>query len=94
MVRKFRNGKSCVIALFFFLLMMGRLGISQLPTATILGAVKDSTGAVIPGASITAKNTETGFTRTGVSAEDGSYRLSALPVAVSRRLCLVDCCPP
>jgi len=53
---------------------------SQLPTGTILGAVKDSSGAVIPGASITAKNTETGFTRTGVSAEDGSYRLSALPV--------------
>ena len=33
------------------------------------GAVKDSSGAVIPGASITAKNVETGLTRTGVSAE-------------------------
>ena len=54
--------------------------ISQLPTATILGIVKDPTGAVIPGASITAKSVETGLTRTGVSAEDGSYRLSALPV--------------
>src|SRR5437867_4200222 len=62
------------------LLIMGKLAMSQLPIGTILGAVKDSSGAVIPGASITAKNTETGFTRTGVSAEDGSYRLSALPV--------------
>lgn len=30
------------------------LVMSQLPTATILGVVKDSTGAVIPGATITA----------------------------------------
>ena len=52
--------------------------ISQLTTATILGTVKDPTGAVIPGAAITAKSVETGLTRTGVSAEDGSYRLSAL----------------
>src|SRR5947199_6667087 len=69
-----------VIALSFSLLLMGNLAMSQLPTATILGAVKDSTSAVIPGAAITAKNVETGLTRTGVSAEDGSYRLSALPV--------------
>src|SRR5438445_1225655 len=62
------------------LLIMGKQAMSQLPTGTILGGVKDSSGAVIPGASITAKNTETGFTRAGVSAEDGSYRLSALPV--------------
>jgi hypothetical protein len=59
---------------------MGSLAIAQLPTATILGTVKDSTGAVIPGAGITAKNVETGLTRNGVSAEDGSYRFSALPV--------------
>src|SRR3989454_2091809 len=62
------------------LLIMGKQAMSQLPTGTILGGVKDSSGAVIPGASITAKNVETGLTRAGVSAEDGSYRLSALPV--------------
>ena len=69
-----------VIALSVSLLTMERLAMSQLPTATILGAVKDSTGAVLPGASITAKNLETGLTRAAVGAEDGSYRLSALPV--------------
>src|SRR5437899_3593270 len=62
------------------LLIMGKQAMSQLPTGTILGEIKDSTGAVIPGASITAKNVETGLTRTGMSAEDGSYRFSALPV--------------
>jgi len=60
--------------------MTGNLAMSQLPTATILGTVKDSTGAIIPGAAITAKNLETGLTRTAVGAEDGSYRFTALPV--------------
>jgi len=66
--------------LFFSILMMVKPAMSQLPTATILGSVKDSTGAVIPGTAITAKNLETGLTRTAVGGEDGSYRFSALPV--------------
>lgn len=53
---------------------------AQLPTATILGAVKDESGAVVPGATITARNTGTGMTRSTTSASDGSYRLPALPV--------------
>src|SRR2546425_87359 len=68
------------IALCFSFLTMGTLAMPHPPPATIRGVVKDSTGAVIPGAAITAKNIETSLTRTGVSAEDGSYRLSALPV--------------
>src|ERR1051326_5009211 len=76
-----RSSKSLrVIVLGFSILIVGKFAIAQLPTATILGEVKDSTGAVIPGASIAAKNVETGLTRTGISAEDGSYRFSALPV--------------
>ncbi|MGH9786532.1 MAG: carboxypeptidase regulatory-like domain-containing protein, partial [Terriglobia bacterium] len=49
-------------------------------TATILGVVRDATGAVVPGASLTATNLETGFTRTAASASDGSFRFAALPV--------------
>ena len=66
-----------------FLLWVGvftSLAFAQLPTATILGVVKDSSGAVVPGATLTARNVETGQTRTAVSAADGSYRFSALPV--------------
>src|SRR3990167_8849104 len=69
--------------LFSFLLCVGvfpSLAFAQMPTATILGVVKDSTGAVVPGASLTARGTETGQTRTAASAGDGSYRFSALPV--------------
>ena len=54
--------------------------LAQLPTATILGVVRDSSGAVVPGVNITARNVETGQTRAGVSGENGSYRFAALPV--------------
>src|SRR5256712_4179587 len=53
---------------------------AQLPTGTILGVVKDSSGAVIPGVSVTITNIDTSLTRTGASTEDGSYRFPALPV--------------
>ncbi|OFV93566.1 MAG: hypothetical protein A3H28_03380 [Acidobacteria bacterium RIFCSPLOWO2_02_FULL_61_28] len=56
------------------------IAFAQLPTATILGVVKDGTGAVVPGASLTARSTETGQTRTVASAGDGSYRFSGMPV--------------
>ena len=56
------------------------IALAQLPTASILGTVRDSSGAVIPGAEIAAKNTETGLMRSAVSGEDGSYRFPALPV--------------
>src|SRR2546426_6847250 len=53
---------------------------AQLPTGTISGVVKDATGAVVPGVSVTATNVERGLTRSVTSTEDGSYRFSALPV--------------
>ena len=53
---------------------------AQLPTGTILGGVKDASGAVVPDASLTARNLETGQTRTTVSSSDGSYRFPAVPV--------------
>src|SRR5262249_45698856 len=53
---------------------------AQLPTGTILGTVKDTSGAVIPGATVTAQNVETGTSRTTLSDETGAYRLAAMPV--------------
>lgn len=46
----------------------------------IEGTVKDPSGAVIAGATLTAKSTLTGFSRSATTAEDGSYRLLALDV--------------
>src|SRR4029077_5461735 len=48
--------------------------------ATILGSVTDITGATVPGAKVTARNTETGFLRTTETQADGSYRIPELPI--------------
>src|SRR5438552_7736861 len=53
---------------------------AQSPTATILSVVKDTTGALIPGVSITIKHTDTGQTRTAISSETGDYNVPLLPV--------------
>src|SRR2546430_2819611 len=53
---------------------------AQLPTATILGIVKDATGALLPGATVNLRNVATGATRTVITGEAGAYRAPALPV--------------
>src|SRR5690242_1676839 len=54
--------------------------LAQLPTGTILGVVKDASGAVVPNATVTIRNIETDFLRTVTTGEDGAYRAPALPV--------------
>src|SRR5262249_28824316 len=56
------------------------LSVAQTSTATILGTVKDTSGALVPGVSITIKHTETGQTRTAISSETGDYNVPLLPV--------------
>src|SRR5438309_2126408 len=56
------------------------LSLAQTSTATILGTVKDTSGALVPGVSITVKHTESGLTRTVVSGERGAYTAPLLPV--------------
>jgi len=75
-----QSGRKSVLGFLLGVGVFASFALAQLPTATILGVVKDASGAVVPGASLTARNTETGQTRTAVSAGDGSYRFSALPV--------------
>ncbi len=49
-------------------------------SAAISGRVSDSTGAVIQGASVTAKDQDTGLTRSTLTDAAGRYELAALPV--------------
>jgi hypothetical protein len=55
---------------------------AQGTSGTITGRVVDQQGAAVPGATVTAKSTTTGFTRSEVSDAEGVYRLSALPVGI------------
>ena len=53
---------------------------AQQTTGNITGRLVDAQGAAVPGVTVTARNTQTGFTRIDVSDAEGVYRLTALPV--------------
>jgi outer membrane receptor protein involved in Fe transport len=53
---------------------------AQSTTGSISGRIADPQGAAVPGATVQAANTETGFVRSVTSDGAGSYRLPALPV--------------
>ena len=53
-------------------------------TAQMSGAIKDQTGAVLPGAEVTVTQTDTGLTRNTITDETGSYVLTNLPVGPYR----------
>src|ERR1051326_3308637 len=53
---------------------------SQSSTANIVGVVRDTTGALIPGATINVKHIDSGLTRTVLTSETGTYAVPLLPV--------------
>src|SRR5438876_2189900 len=69
-----------VTAIFALIALGTCLSLAQTSTATILGTVKDTSGALIPGVSIAVKHIESGLTRSVVSGERGGYNVPLLPV--------------
>ena len=57
---------------------------AQLSTAELSGRVTDSSGAVLPGVTVTMTQTDTRATRTAVTDADGAYVLSSLPTGPYR----------
>src|ERR1041385_8790105 len=53
---------------------------AQSTTASVLGTVLDSSGAAVPGATITVTNTTTGIAQTAVSDSRGRYLIPSLAV--------------
>jgi len=45
----------------------------------LAGIVRDTTGAVLPGVTVSVKNVDTGFTRSTVTDSEGRYSFTALP---------------
>jgi hypothetical protein len=67
-------------AVLAVLLAMPLVAVAQVTTATIVGTVSDPSTATVPDAQVTARNVDTGLTRTATSGEGGAYRLEFLPV--------------
>lgn len=52
--------------------------LAQAPSGAITGQVVDVHGAVVPGATVTVRNTDVSFARTVTSAADGTFRVGGL----------------
>jgi hypothetical protein len=81
MSRIFRAFLSFVSVLF---LSLGVFAQSQATTGLIQGTVVDPNGAIVNGASVNVKNTETGFERTVTSNSDGFFSAPLLPLGKYR----------
>src|SRR4051795_7765740 len=62
------------------MMSMATTAAAQQTTGTIAGRVLDEQKAAVPGATVTAKNSSTGFSRNEVSDSEGLYRITGLPV--------------
>ncbi|HLI83947.1 MAG TPA: carboxypeptidase-like regulatory domain-containing protein [Bryobacteraceae bacterium] len=71
-------GLSRTVAPAFSLLIVCASGWAQ--TAQIQGTIQDSSGALVPAATVKVTQTDTGAVRSTASGADGSYVLANLPI--------------
>ncbi len=71
-----------LILVGFLLLLLPQLLLAQTNAGSLSGLVTDAGGGALPGVSVTATQSGTGFNRTVVTEADGGYRFQSLPVGV------------
>src|SRR3954447_11872266 len=62
--------------------LAGSPAAAQQTTGNIQGRIVDGQKSAVPGVTVTAKNTATGYSRTEVTDTEGLYRLTSLPLGV------------
>src|SRR5580698_70221 len=71
----------CLSGLFcFYAAVNPTLLFGQAATASISGRVLDASGAAVPGATVSIKNTATSATQTATTDDQGRYALPDLPI--------------
>ncbi len=70
---------AALLALACLTALLPPAAFAQAAGGTLFGRVNDGSGGALPGATVTATNTDTGYDRVGVTIEDGTFRLTALP---------------
>jgi hypothetical protein len=80
-LKSWLSGSFQLISLLAILLMSINvaLGQTQSNAADLQGTVKDSTGAVVPNATVTARNPATNVSRNATTNDEGFYRITNLP---------------
>src|SRR5437867_13445056 len=61
---------------------LGTQAFGQGTQSTILGAVTDSSGGLVPGATVTVKNQGTNIERSSTTNESGDYRIAGREAGV------------
>src|ERR1700761_5957736 len=56
------------------------VAVAQVDTGSILGTVKDTSGAVVPGAKVTLSNEDTGLVEITTSGSAGEYTFSPVKI--------------
>src|SRR5688500_15342920 len=67
------------LTLAILIAVLGARVEGQIITGSIVGTVKDTTGAVLPGVSIVVKNLERNQVRNALTNETGTYSIPLLP---------------
>jgi hypothetical protein len=78
MGRLLRLRPQTVVLLVTILLLLPAVVRAQIDTGSIVGVVRDPSGAAIAGATVVLKNNATGVTRTVNTNDDGSYQFAAV----------------
>src|SRR5713226_6255686 len=70
---------ACLMLLIVWSLLSGLTASAQTVSGTLLGMVQDQQGGVVSKAAISARNLETGATRTASTDDNGEYRIPSIP---------------
>lgn len=76
----FKRHGAAATALLVLVACVSVSAAAQTVTGTLSGSVVDSTGALVPNVTVTAKNKETGLVRTVSTNAEGTYLMSFLPL--------------
>src|SRR5215831_12123748 len=78
--RDLQRAATAGIAIVSLIAFGSCLVFSQVSTAALSGVVRDASGALVPGVTVTVRHVESGLTRIAVTNETGSYSAQLLPV--------------
>lgn len=67
-----------LLAFGFLLLLSSAVAIAQVTTADLVGTIRDSSGGVVPGVTVTLTNQATGVSRSATTGDEGNYIFTSL----------------
>jgi hypothetical protein len=76
------NRSKRLLSFLFLLLLFAQPGFSQIDRANLKGTLTDSSGALLPGATVTVLFPQTGFHQSVVSGIAGVYVFTGLPLGI------------